>query len=68
MQAVNFTYVSSYGVSNRIVSLQGEGFFKITTNKHKPFIVKTPYADVKAMGTTFNVKAYPGINILLLRW
>lgn len=45
---------------NRIVKLSGEAYFKVTKNRHKPFIVKTPNIQVKVLGTSFNVKAYPG--------
>ncbi|MDR1201209.1 MAG: FecR family protein [Tannerellaceae bacterium] len=42
----------------RKVSLNGEGFFEVKANKDKPFIVSTPNYDIKALGTSFNVRAY----------
>lgn len=50
----------SYGVSARDIYLEGEAFFDVKHNKGLPFIVHTPAMDVKAVGTAFNVKAYPG--------
>jgi transmembrane sensor len=53
------TYNMNYGASAREVNLTGEGYFKVTKNKNKPFIVHTVKANIKALGTEFNVKAYP---------
>lgn len=52
------TYPASFGNNTREVTLEGEGFFEVTRNKEKPFIVKTHKYDVKVLGTTFNVYAY----------
>ncbi len=49
-----------YGISTRDIYLEGEAFFDVKHNKALPFIVHTPAMDVKALGTAFNVKAYPG--------
>ena len=46
-----------YG-STREVSLDGEGYFEVTTNKAKPFIVKTEKYNIKVWGTKFNLMAY----------
>lgn len=43
----------------REVSLTGEGFFDVAHNPDKPFIVKTGNLNIKALGTGFNVFAYP---------
>lgn len=47
-----------FGLSTRGVHLEGEGFFEVSPNKAVPFIVYTSTMDVKAVGTSFNVKAY----------
>jgi transmembrane sensor len=47
-----------FGINDRIVELEGEGYFKVAKDKIKPFIVKTSYLKVTALGTEFNVKAY----------
>ncbi|MDO6818579.1 FecR family protein [Zobellia sp. 1_MG-2023] len=43
---------------NRTVFLEGEGFFDVTENKKKPFLVKTQGLTVKVLGTQFNVSSY----------
>ena len=51
-------YDNLFGISDRIVQLEGEGYFKVTEDPDRPFIVKTPLLNVIALGTEFNVKAY----------
>ena len=48
----------NFGISTRDVYLDGEAFFDVKHNVKLPFIVHTPFMDVKAVGTAFNVKAY----------
>lgn len=48
-----------YG-ETRGVKLTGEGYFKVAHNPEKPFVVHTGILGVKALGTEFNVQAYPG--------
>ncbi len=43
----------------RKVSLSGEGYFDVVKNPKKPFVVKTGDIEVMALGTKFNVLAYP---------
>lgn len=52
------TYPTNFGKKERKVSLEGEGFFEVTQNKEKPFIVKTHKYEIKVLGTTFNVLSY----------
>ena len=42
----------------RKVSLTGEGYFEVTHNPAKPFIVEAEGMQVEAVGTRFNVRAY----------
>ncbi len=52
-------YNNKYGIKDRNVELEGEAYFKVAKDKDRPFIVKTSHISVKALGTEFNVKAYP---------
>lgn len=51
-------YPTNFSADTRLVEMRGEAFFKVKRNESKPFIVRTPNADVKVLGTSFNVKAY----------
>ncbi|MCD6367035.1 MAG: DUF4974 domain-containing protein [Bacteroidales bacterium] len=50
--------VKFYG-PQRKVELSGEGFFNVVKNSEKPFVVKTSDMNITALGTRFNVLAYP---------
>ena len=54
-----FHYDKDYGKDKRIVYLEGEAYFDVAKQKDKPFIVKTKEQDIEALGTKFNVMAYP---------
>ncbi len=49
-------------MDERNVELNGEGYFEVTKNEAKPFIVNTCALGVKVYGTSFNVSAYEGYN------
>ena len=44
---------------NRRVTLEGEGYFEVAHDEEHPFIVETEKYDIRVLGTTFNVSAYP---------
>lgn len=47
--------------SERIVELTGEAYFEVAKNPSAPFIIKLPNSEeIKVLGTSFNVMAYPG--------
>lgn len=52
-------YASSFNTTAREVKLEGEAFFKVHTDSRKPFTVKASDLKILALGTSFNVKAYP---------
>lgn len=49
---------NDFGRENREVYLDGEAYFEVVKNKHKPFLVHTKNMVVKVLGTEFNVRAY----------
>lgn len=51
-------YPLHFGKQNRIIELDGEGYFDIAKDKDRPFIIKTKHNTVKVLGTKFNLKAY----------
>jgi transmembrane sensor len=58
-------YDHNFNNQERIVELSGEAHFDIKTNPRKPFIVRTSHLDVIALGTIFNVRAYPDDDEIL---
>lgn len=49
-------YPNHFRGDTRLVQLSGEGFFNITHDKTKPFIIKIKTVTVSVVGTSFNVK------------
>lgn len=52
-------YKADFEKTERNVFLQGEAFFKVARNEQKPFVIGLKEAEVKVLGTSFNIKAYP---------
>lgn len=47
----------------RAVELEGEAYFDVSKDPERPFVIHTKDIQVRVLGTTFNVKAYPDDNI-----
>ena len=58
-----FRYPTQFPKKNRTVYLDGEGYFEVSKNEKRPFIVKTDLGDVQVTGTAFNVEASSKHNI-----
>ncbi len=56
------TYGSRFNKKERIIELNGEAYFEVAKNKKAPFIVQSHGFSVEALGTAFDVKAYPDEN------
>lgn len=52
-------YSQGFGVDDRKLSLEGEGYFEVTKNEEVPFEVRTRELQLKVLGTKFNFKNYP---------
>lgn len=48
-----------FNTDRRELWLKGEALFDVKHDASRPFIVYTPFDQVRVLGTTFNVKAYP---------
>lgn len=57
-------YPQFFSGDKRDITLTGEGFFEVAHNPKKPFIVKAGKLHIKAVGTTFNVLAYPDYDVV----
>jgi ferric-dicitrate binding protein FerR (iron transport regulator) len=56
--ATSLRYPARFGKNNREVFLDGEAYFEVVENNHKPFTVHTSELSIKVLGTKFNVKSY----------
>ena len=54
----HLTYEGNFKGNTREVQLDGEAYFDVAKDASRPFIVHTSDIDIKALGTSFNVKAY----------
>ncbi|MCI7358790.1 MAG: DUF4974 domain-containing protein [Parabacteroides sp.] len=52
-------YSQGFGVSDRRLAFQGEGYFEVEKNDEMPFLVQTHDANVTVVGTKFNFRNYP---------
>lgn len=57
-------YSRNFGKGNREVTLEGEGYFNVAPDSKDPFRVITSKLEITALGTSFNVKSYPGENYI----
>jgi ferric-dicitrate binding protein FerR (iron transport regulator) len=54
----HLTYPVSFNSKDRTMELDGEAYFEVAKNEHKPFIVQTAQGIVEVLGTDFNLEAY----------
>lgn len=53
-----FVYPTAFIGKERVVTLEGEAYFKVAKNTAQPFIVKTPTVQTRVLGTEFNLRSY----------
>jgi transmembrane sensor len=53
-------FADGFSGSKRELVLEGEAFFDVKHDEQHPFIIHTGRLEVKVLGTSVNVKAYPG--------
>ncbi|MRG44737.1 DUF4974 domain-containing protein [Chitinophaga sp. SYP-B3965] len=56
--ASSLKYPTAFTGNERLVELQGQGYFEVTKNAQHPFIVKVDDMTIKVLGTSFDVMAY----------
>jgi len=54
------TFPASFKGCERRIRLSGEAYFEVAKDPMHPFIVETEGAEVRVLGTSFNVRAYEG--------
>jgi transmembrane sensor len=69
--ASSITFPTSFaGLTNRIISLQGEAYFEVAKDAAHPFLVISGNQRVEVLGTHFNINSYsdePTIKTTLLQ-
>lgn len=53
------TYSQGFGMDDRKLSLEGEGYFEVEKNEKIPFEIMTPEVSLRVLGTKFNFRNYP---------
>lgn len=67
--ASSLKYPTAFNGNDRVVELNGEGYFEVAHNASKPFHVKVNDMYVRVLGTHFNINSYsdePSIKTTLL--
>lgn len=52
------SYPESFNDQQRVVTLEGEGYFEVVHDEKNPFYVETGDLTIRVLGTVFNVKNY----------
>jgi ferric-dicitrate binding protein FerR (iron transport regulator) len=56
-------YMTPFADGKRELTLSGEAYFDVKHDPAHPFIIHTGKLDVRVLGTTLNIKAYPGDSL-----
>lgn len=56
-------YPTKFVRKERIVTLEGEAYFKVARDKDHPFIVKTGTVETRVLGTEFNISSYSASDV-----
>lgn len=51
-------YAQSFGIEDRQIKLEGEGYFEVAHNSKLPFKINSEALNLEVVGTQFNFKAY----------
>ncbi|MTI32557.1 FecR family protein [Xanthovirga aplysinae] len=58
-QYSELSYLSNFAKNDRKVVLSGEAYFDVAHDGSKPFVIDAGDAEVRVLGTSFNVRAIP---------
>jgi ferric-dicitrate binding protein FerR (iron transport regulator) len=64
------SYNADFGKVKREIILEGEAFFDVAKNPGMPLVIHVKNVDIRVLGTSFNVKAYPsdkGVETSLIK-
>jgi transmembrane sensor len=57
--ASSISYPVAFRGQDRSVSVSGEAYFAVVSDRSMPFVVHTPRSAITVLGTEFNVNSYP---------
>lgn len=57
--ASSVTYPTAFNGTERLITVTGEAYFEVAPDQNKPFRVNSGKQITEALGTSFNVNAYP---------
>ena len=60
----SISYKKNFGEKTRSLELNGEAFFDVKKDPDKPFVIHSGNLEIKVLGTSFNVNAYPEADML----
>lgn len=60
------TFPEYFDKDRREVTLVGEAFFEVTENKKKPFVIRSGGITTTVLGTSFNIRAFPGADKIVV--
>ncbi|MEH6305446.1 FecR domain-containing protein [Olivibacter sp. CPCC 100613] len=62
------SYSKNFGLKERKVTLlEGEAYFDVAANRHKPFVVETKQSQTMVLGTAFNINTKASMETVTLR-
>jgi ferric-dicitrate binding protein FerR (iron transport regulator) len=61
----NLRYSENAATGERIAELEGQGFFIVRNDAARPFVVKSGLLKTHVLGTSFDVRAYPGVTPMI---
>lgn len=56
-------YPETFEGKMRLVSLKGEGYFKVSHDKRHPFVIKANEVMTRVLGTEFNIRCYDAKDV-----
>ncbi len=65
-QGSELSYANAFNSKNRTVSVKGEVYLDVARNEDMPFVVKTQNAQVRVLGTAFDVRSTSELTDVVL--
>ena len=63
----SISYSNNFSGNKRELILRGNGFFDVTKNDEKPFLVHTRYVDISVLGTSFYIQQDSSKNLVIVK-